>query len=192
MKCLDQQGLKYLWSLIKDNFATSAEVSNNEAVLSGLAAQLSGHTGNTNNPHNVTKAQIGLGDFECEKGTWTPQLYTKTSSGSWTKESNIGDAMGYYRKVGDIVVLSAGIGPVSLSSKSYMKITGIPVRIDIGHMGFAGMPIVATLQESNIDSEGLMPVATPVMASCASTTEIIFQKTSTSGRALGFEAVYHV
>ena len=26
MKCLDQQGLKYLWSLIKDKFAESTEV----------------------------------------------------------------------------------------------------------------------------------------------------------------------
>lgn len=127
MKCLDQQGLKYLWSLIKDNFATSAEVSNNEAVLSGLAAQLSGHTGNTGNPHNVTKAQIGLGDFTYEEGTFSPTLSTSFSGPKYTP--NVSSAA--YKRVGNMVHIKAQLSfQSSLPSAWNLYLHGLPAAIN--------------------------------------------------------------
>lgn len=83
MKCLDQQGLKYLWNLIKANFATRNEVTN--------------HTGNTANPHNVTKAQIGLGEFDYEEGTCTPKFWSSSDV-----EQTFGSVRGYYKRIGNL------------------------------------------------------------------------------------------
>ena len=40
----------------------SNEITNRQTAVSGVASDLSTHTSNTNNPHSVTKAQVGLGN----------------------------------------------------------------------------------------------------------------------------------
>lgn len=98
MKCLNQEGVKYLWNRIKATFATSDEVSSKcGAVISGLTTQITNHTGNTNNPHNVTKAQIGLGEFNYEEGIFTPKLWS--SSGI---EQTFNFVNGYYKRIGNL------------------------------------------------------------------------------------------
>lgn len=70
-------------------------MKNNENVVSALndaigtkanASDLSSHTGNKSNPHNVTKSQIGLGSVENKSSA--------TIRGEITKQ-NVTDALGY-------------------------------------------------------------------------------------------------
>ena len=117
MKCLDQQGLKYLWSLIKANFATDDEVTSKcNAVTSGLTTEINNHTGNTGNPHNVTKAQIGLGNFTYEEGKFTGKLYNN--------KEDIATESGRYRRVGNMVYVYIAI--FNISGKVPVGMTGLP------------------------------------------------------------------
>ena len=104
MKCLDQQGLKYLWSLIENKFATNDEVSSKcNEVTSGLTTQINNHTGNTGNPHNVTKAQIGLGEFDYEEGSWSIEVYTDRNV--TVAPANVSNAQALYKKIGKLVYI---------------------------------------------------------------------------------------
>lgn len=104
MKCLNQEGVKYLWSRIKATFATSDELlSECGAVASALSTQISNHTGNTSNPHNVTKAQIGLGDFDYEEGFWSIKVYTNRNVP--VTPANVTNAQALYKKIGKLVYI---------------------------------------------------------------------------------------
>lgn len=119
MKCLDQQGLKYLWNLIKANFATDDEVSNKcGEVTSALTSQINNHTGNTDNPHNVTKAQLGLGEFDCDEGTWTPTCNALASIDSYEAT---------YVKIGDIVYCNFIIEGARKKGLNQFAIGGLPL-----------------------------------------------------------------
>ena len=102
MKCLNQEGVKYLWNRIKATFATSDEVSSKcGAVISGLTTQITNHTGNTSNPHNVTKAQIGLGEFDYEEGTFTPKFWSNSNV-----EQTFNFVDGYYKRIGNLCYIN--------------------------------------------------------------------------------------
>lgn len=128
MKCLDQQGLKYLWNLIKANFATDDEVSSKcNEVSNALTTQINNHTGNTDNPHNVTKAQLGLGEFDYEEGTWTP-----TSS----ILSGIDSYEAFYVKIGNIVYCNFTLEGRRIQAKKMFGLDGLPyiAHVDVNNM----------------------------------------------------------
>lgn len=138
MKCLDQQGLKYLWSLIEDNFATRNEVTN--------------HTGNTANPHNVTKAQIGLGEFDYEVGTWTPNSPVLSGIDSYKAT---------YVKVGNLVYCNFTLEGMRTKEKQFFTLTGLPyvARMDVNEMAIGTMHCSTETSSTDsksgfIDSEG--------------------------------------
>ena len=119
MKCLDQQGLKYLWNLIKANFATNDEVTSKcGEVTSALTTQISNHTGNTDNPHNVTKAQLGLGEFDCEEGTWKPTCSALATIASYAAT---------YVKLGNIVYCNFEIKGARKKGRNQFAIGGLPL-----------------------------------------------------------------
>ena len=66
--------------------AISSEISRATTKENEIANNLSSHTGNTSNPHSVTKAQVGLGNVEDKSSA--------TIRGEITK-SNITTALGY-------------------------------------------------------------------------------------------------
>ena len=120
MKCLNQEGVKYLWSRIKATFATSDEVSSKcGAVTSGLTTQITNHTDNTSNPHNVTKAQIGLGEFNYEEGIFTPKLW---NSSGVTQTFNF--VNGYYKRIGNLCYIN--IYAFAPSGVSVKRIDNLP------------------------------------------------------------------
>lgn len=120
MKCLNQEGVKYLWSRIKATFATSDEVSSKcDAVISGLTTQINNHTGNTSNPHNVTKAQIGLGEFDYEEGTFTPKFWSSSNV-----EQTFEGVSGYYKRIGNLCYIY--IYAFVFSNVSVTKIDNLP------------------------------------------------------------------
>lgn len=121
MKCLNQEGVKYLWSRIKATFATSDEVSSKcGAVTSGLTTQINNHTGNTSNPHNVTKAQIGLGEFDYEEGTFTPKFWSSSNV-----EQTFAGVNGFYKRIGNLCYIYIYAFVLS-TSVSVAKIDNLP------------------------------------------------------------------
>lgn len=66
-----------------DRYYTESEI---DTTVSNINDSISSHTGNTSNPHSVTKAQVGLGNVENKSST--------TIRGEITK-SNVTTALGY-------------------------------------------------------------------------------------------------
>ena len=225
MKVLNLEGLRYLVEKIKGSTVECArKLSNTSAIGSaikpvyfnssgvpvagtytlGAACAKGVSTSVTSGDTNlVTGDAVSSAIYNAtnyEEGEWEPRLYVARLSepeetGPWEEVSAHGKK-GYYRKAGDIVVLSAYLY-CKISDKSYMEIRGLPFSLD--QASYTGtpkcMPIVATLQEAEVGSiggtTGIKPIDTPVMASGASYTNIIFQKKSVSSSAVMFEAIYH-
>lgn len=127
-KTLNAANIKYLWSRIKATFATSDEVSSKcGAVTSGLTTQLNNHTGNTSNPHNVTKAQIGLGEFDYEEGTWAPINGGPSNSNPGDMDTSVYKFKNSkYRKIGNVVILTTTATPTN----SLEATANLVIRID--------------------------------------------------------------
>ena len=127
MKCLDQQGLKYLWSLIENKFATNDEVKSEcDIVGNSLIMQISKHKDNTNNPHNVTKAQLGLGEFAYEEGTWIPEFYTSN-----TEKVSLTNKDCRYRKVGKMVYIHGALYTKNSVPCYSINALPFPARVDL-------------------------------------------------------------
>lgn len=103
MKCLNQEGLKYLWKRIKALVEPLATRSQLEAVLSGLQTQLN------------TKA-------DTESGICTLKLCS--SSGV-----EVGTASGTYEKIGDLVYIQANFFHTGDLSDAITRIKGFPFTV---------------------------------------------------------------
>ncbi len=121
---LNFEGLKAFWKLIKDNFASTESLSTkqdklteaqltavNSGITSALVTQigtnktniatntsnLSSHASNKSNPHEVTKAQVGLGNVvnTGDSAEPTENGETKfTTGGAYKLKSDIDQKIG--------------------------------------------------------------------------------------------------
>ena len=125
MKCLDQNGVKYLWSLIKNKTVLKANVdlSANVNSLNPISNNaVCNHVGSIADSLRNSKA-----DYEI--GTWTP-VFWKGIKGEQVTPSYVGGSM--YVLIGDWAYLTTsavyGGGGNVIDS-----ITGVPVNVHTGY-----------------------------------------------------------
>ena len=125
MKCLDQNGVKYLWSLIKNKTVLKSDVdlSANVNSLNPISNNaVCNHVGSIAESLRNSKA-----DYEI--GTWTP-VFWKGIKGEQVTPSHVGGCM--YAIIGDWVYLTASVS-YGGGSSVIQSITGVPVDVHTGY-----------------------------------------------------------
>lgn len=185
MKCLNQEGLKYLWSLIKGTFATQDELSSKaNSIISGLTTTIEKKVAKTDIIDNLdtddtakvlsasmgyeinqmftqafndisTQGQAITKKPDYEEGTFTPTL-SLTFSG--TKYAGI-IATAYYKKIGKEVHIKVKIEYDSaLASSTTFYLWGLPLAIN--PKNYAGSPVGSILiGEANINGVSSSSIA---------------------------------
>ena len=142
MKCLNQEGLKYLWSLIKGTFATQDELSRTiekkvakTDIIDNLdtddaAKVLSASMGYEINQmftqafNDITTNGTAIAKKpDYEEGTWTPSLYTTKNSPTYYANEGI------YKKVGNMVFCWGCLRLSNISSLEVFKVKGLPYAV---------------------------------------------------------------
>ena len=103
MKCLNQEGVRYLWSRIKELVKPFATTSQLNAGLSGLQTQLN------------TKANM-------ESGTCALKVCSE-------KDVVLATATGVYKKIGNLVYIQAMFQLNEVPSEDMMLIKGFPFTV---------------------------------------------------------------
>jgi len=146
---------KTLWSSIVSKLKTYFDTLYDAAgAASTVASNLSSHTGNTSNPHSVTKAQVGLTNV-------TDDAQTKAAVVPNTAPS-----------AGQLLVGNAGgtaYAPVSLSSDATVASTGAltlaTVNSNVGTYGSATKASVVTVNAKGLVTAVSESTVTPAVGS---------------------------
>lgn len=125
MKCLDQNGVKYLWNCIFNNAVSKSDVdlSANVNSLNPISNNaVCNHIGSIADSLRNSKADY-------ETGTWTP-VFWKGIKGEQVTPQYVGGCM--YAIIGDWVYLTASV--IYSSDDSVIdSITGVPVDVHTGY-----------------------------------------------------------
>ena len=105
MKCLNQEGVRYLWSRIKELVKPFATTSQLDAGLSGLQTQLN------------TKANM-------ESGTCALKVCSEN-------DVVLATAPGVYKKIGNLVYIQAMFQLKEVPSEDMMLIKGFPFTVPV-------------------------------------------------------------
>ena len=144
--------MKYLGTITDSKDLTTKEYVDGQ--VSGVSTSLTNHIGDNNNPHKVTKSQVGLGNVEDKS--------SETIRGEITK-GNVTTALGYTPPETDTTYTTG--------TESYSGTTKLYTGTGTGTDGTMTQNAITTALSNKIDASDLPDLSTVIFGEGVSTVE---------------------